>query len=300
VNSTVINLASDETLVKDAYGRVKGDWAVLAADQLLQVNLDVQVASQTILGALPEIKGFRERMVKNLPAFDVAQFDKLEDYVLALVYVQSRYAMATQPDDDLQILFAEASKLRERLATDAQALSLRGFFDTKKLAALKGANGYKNVAADLQALSAEMESIWPKIEGKCATTPDDLKAATQMSTRLTRIVGLREQSPAVLAVLTEERMRAFTLLLKVYDEARSAVGYIRRHEGDVDSIAPLLYTGKSTRRKATEPDPTAPADAAPGTANPAVPAAGGPTAPVAPTAGHPAANGVAAHGPFMA
>jgi hypothetical protein len=47
---------------------------------LLQVNLDVQVASQTILGALPEIKALRERMVKELPAFDAAQFDKLEDY----------------------------------------------------------------------------------------------------------------------------------------------------------------------------------------------------------------------------
>ncbi len=60
---------------------MKGDWAVLEADQLLQVNLDVQVASQAILGSLPEIKGLRERMVKELPAFDVVQFDKLEDYV---------------------------------------------------------------------------------------------------------------------------------------------------------------------------------------------------------------------------
>src|SRR5882672_12328563 len=75
MNSNVINVASDETLVKDAYGRVKGDWAVLAADQLLQVNLDVQVASQTILGALPEIKALRERMVKELSAFNVTQFD---------------------------------------------------------------------------------------------------------------------------------------------------------------------------------------------------------------------------------
>jgi hypothetical protein len=31
-----------------------------------------------------------------------------------------------------------------------------------------------------------MGSIWPKIQGRCPTTLDDLKAATQMSTRLTR------------------------------------------------------------------------------------------------------------------
>jgi hypothetical protein len=302
VNSTVVNVASNETLVKDAYGRVKGDWAALAADQLLQVNLDIQLASQTILGALPEIRDLRERMVKELPAFDVTQFDKLEDYVLALVFVQSRYVMATQPDDDLQILFTEASKLRERLAADAQALSLRRLFDTRKLAALKGANGYKNVAHDLQALSAEFEAIWPKIEGKCPTTLDDLTAATQMSTRVTRVVGLREQSPAVLAVLTEERMRAFTLMLKVYDEARSAVSYLRRHVGDADSIAPSLYTGKSTRRKANEAEPTAPVDQAPGGGNPALAAAGGIPAPVvpAPPATQPAADGIAARGPFLA
>ena len=33
------------------------------------------------------IKGLRDRIVKNLPAVDIAQFDKLEDYVLALVFV---------------------------------------------------------------------------------------------------------------------------------------------------------------------------------------------------------------------
>jgi hypothetical protein len=155
------------------------------------------------------------------------------------------------------------------VAADAQALGLRGLFDARKLAALKGSNGYKNVAHDLHALSSEMETIWPQIEGKCATSQDDLKAASQMATRLTRVVGLREQAPAVLAALTEERMRAFTLMMKVYDEARSAVGYLRRHEGDADSIAPLLYTGKSTRRKASETDPTAPVDHAPAPTPPA-------------------------------
>ncbi len=124
--------------------------------------------------------------------------------------------------------------------------------------------------------------IWQKIQGKCATTPDDLTAATQMATRLTRVVGLREQSPAVLAALTEERMRAFTQLLKVYDETRSAVGYLRRHVGDADSIAPSLYTGKSTRRKATEADPAAPVDPVAGGANPAAPSTGNPSVPVAP------------------
>ena len=129
--NTVVNIASNETLVQDAYARVKADWAELEADQLLLVNLDVQVASQTILGTLPEVRGLRDRL-KALPDFNVAKLDRLEDYVLALMFVQSRYVMATQPPDDLDELVEESTKLREQLAADAAALSLRDLFDARK------------------------------------------------------------------------------------------------------------------------------------------------------------------------
>lgn len=63
----VNNVASSEALVKDAYGRVKDDWAALAAEQLLQVNLDIQTASQAVLGASPEIRALRERVHPRHP-----------------------------------------------------------------------------------------------------------------------------------------------------------------------------------------------------------------------------------------
>jgi hypothetical protein len=256
--ATVVNLASNETLVKEAYTRVKGDWAALDTDQLLQVNLDVQLALQTVLGAWPEIKALRAKVAQELPAFEIAQFDKLEDYVLALMYVQSRYVMATQPPDDLADLVAEAAKLRDMLQADAQALTQRGLFDERKLAGLKGGNGYKNLAQDLQALANELEAALPNIQGKSALSTEELQAATQMATRLTRVVGVREQSPAVLAVLAEERLRAFTQMIKTYEDARSAVGFLRRREGDAEQIAPNLYTGNARRKKVSDPEATIP------------------------------------------
>jgi hypothetical protein len=81
----------------------------------------------------------------------------------------------------------------------------------------------------------------------------------QMATRLTRVVGVREQSPAVVAALTDERLRAFTQLIKAYDDARAAVSYLRRREGDVDEIAPNLYSGNTKPRKVNEPATSAPA-----------------------------------------
>lgn len=252
--TTVVNRASDEAFAKEAYARVKGDWASLASDQLLQVNLEVQQATQTILGALPEIKPFRGQLAEELPKFDLNQFDRLEDYALALIYVQSRYAMATQPPNDLGELSAEAGKLRDILAADAHTLSLRGLFDARKVAALRGGNGYKNLAQDLQSLATELEAVLPSIQGKGATTIDDINAATQMATRLTRVIGTREQSPAVVAQLVEERSRAFTQLLKAYEDARSAITYVRRERDDVDDIAPNLYAGNAKRKKVSEPE----------------------------------------------
>ncbi|RYZ01228.1 MAG: hypothetical protein EOO73_36200, partial [Myxococcales bacterium] len=266
MKNQIVNVASNELFAKEAYERAKADWAALESDQLLKVNLDISIAAQTILGALPEVRALRERIVQELPTFDAAEFDKLEDYVLGLVFVHARYVMATQPPDDLSELSSAASALRERLAADARTLSLRGLFDARKVAALKGSTGYRNVGIDLQSLSAELEAVWSEIEGKCATTREELDAAAQMAVRLLRVVGVRDQAPVVLAALVEERMRAFTLVIKAWEEARAAVSYLRRDQADADSIAPSLYTGKALRKKASEPDDET--DSVPGAGSP--------------------------------
>jgi len=105
-----------------------------------------------------------------------------------------------------------------------------------------------NIAQDLQALSAVLLDSWSKIQGKTPTTQEDLLTASRISTRLTRLVGTRDQRPAVVAEATDQRLRAFTLMLLTYEEARGAIGYLRRREEDAESIAPSLYPGKGKRR----------------------------------------------------
>lgn len=283
IMATVEHLVKDEALVADSYERVKGDLAALAVDDLVQVNLDIQLGARTILGALPELRALRERMLKELPAFDLAAFDKLEDYVQALKFAQSGYQIATQPPDDLEQLLSDGAKLKERLLADAKSLSLYGLFDGKTIEQLRGGNGLDNLAVDLELLSRAMTEEWPKIQGKALTPLVDVQTASRIGLRLTRLAGLREQGPARLAAATELRMRAFTLVLRTYEEVRDAVGYLRRREDDADSIAPSLYPGKS-RRKMVEPAaevPQAPADA---------------DAVRSPAAGTPAVTGAANHG----
>jgi hypothetical protein len=299
-----VNVAKDEALVEEAYERVKGELAALAPEALVQVNLDVQVAVSTILGALPEIRALRDRIVKELPAFDVVSFDKLEDYAQALAFTQSKFQFAAQPVGDLDTVSVEAVRLREMLVANAQALALSGLFDAQNLEQLKGANGYKNVAQDLQALSTAIRENWANIQGKSPLTADDVQAASRVALRLTRLVGLKEQGPALLAAATELRTRAFTLVSQTYEETRLAVAYLRRREGDADSIAPSLYPGKGRRRPTDEPVPAAGAPVTPPTVSPDAGSAeseghGAAVTTTAPAGATTANNGASSGGPFM-
>ena len=98
------------------------DLAALSVEELTQVNLDLQQATGTILGVLPEVIALRERIVNELPAFDIAQVDKLENYGLALRFAHAAFQTATLPPDDLTELSEEAIALPERLVADARAL----------------------------------------------------------------------------------------------------------------------------------------------------------------------------------
>jgi hypothetical protein len=280
---------SNEIVAGDAYERVKADLAAVKADELIQLNLDVTPAVTTVLGVLPEIKALRERIVKELPTFDLASFDKLEDYALALSSTHTDVLTATTPPDDLTGVVAEASDMRDRLAADSKALAAHKLLDLTPLGQLKGGTGYKSLAQDLQVLSKVMQDSWPQIQGKSATTADDLKTANQMSTRLMRIVGLRERSPAIVATASEARLRAFTQLIHVYEDARRAVTYLRAAEGDADTIAPSLYPGRP-RRRTTDTVAAAPTD-------PQVPAAGASTTLAAPGVGNATSTTVPALSP---
>ncbi len=242
---------NSEELQRQSFERVKEELASLPPDDLLQVNVDVPSAVSRILGVLPRLRALRSRIAADLPAFDLAAFDKLEDYALSLSYAQTCYQTAASPAGDLRALSAHAVAMRRRLLADARALSMHGLIDASRLAQLKGANGYRKVAEDLLLVSMLLKESWPQIQGKLATTSDDLEAANLTAMRLMTIIHLREQEPAHLASAAEQRIRSFTLVIRVYEQARRAVRYLSTDDREADSIAPSLYRGRP-RRKSSE------------------------------------------------
>jgi hypothetical protein len=242
---------NDEKLAAEAMERIAPDAAAVPLEELAQVNLDLQHATGTILGALPEVMALREQIIKELPAFDIKWVDRLEDYALALRFAHAAYQTASQAPDDLQPLSEEATAMRERLLADAKSLALRNLVDPRKLES--GAKGIKNIVQDLQMLSQVLQERWPQIQGKTPTTAEDLATASRIGTRITRVVGLREQSPSKQNAVVEQRARVFALTMRAYDETRAAIAFVRRREGDTESITPNLYSGKGRYRAPIKP-----------------------------------------------
>jgi hypothetical protein len=74
-------------------------------------------------------------------------------------------------------------------------------------------------------------------------------------------LGAREQPNAGAPNPTdpaEQRVRAYTLFVKAYEETRRAVAYLRWHEGDLDDIMPSLFANRKSARKVKESDPDPP------------------------------------------
>jgi hypothetical protein len=115
--------------------------------------------------------------------------------------------------------------------------------DAQRLKGLKGPPGYKNIAFDLLALVAMFREKWRVLDGKTLLPASELKHAQLLADRLISAVGDREQTPTQIDA-ADRRQRAFSLFVKAYDQARRAIQYVRWEQGDADSIAPSLYSGR--------------------------------------------------------
>jgi hypothetical protein len=261
---TGIDSVNQEVLASQTLTELLPELKALGLEELIQINVDVPSAIATVLGSLPEIRAYREEIVKSMASFDIASFDKLEAYAIALNDAHGEYLTAAQPADDFDNLLEEGVHLRELLLSDANALALRGLVDGNKLSELKGVVGHKNLAPDLNVLYKVLQSSWPQIEGKSAVQPAELERASKLGQRIIRLVGLRAQGTATVAAATDLRIRAFTLFTRAYDNVRRGISFLRWNEGDSEKIAPSLFAGRgAVRHKGTEVPPDGPAHPAP-------------------------------------
>ena len=261
---------------REAFESTQAERDAIDSKDVAMPNLDVDNTLSTASAALPTIRGLRGS-VSTLPASDMRQFDRIEIYIWALLYAHMAYGVATKPPEPLPAMAARAAKKRDLLNAEVAVLVKRGTIDGKQLDQLRGGVSYRHIALDLLLLVFLLQQHWSVISGRTMSTPEELTEAQVLGRALFEAVNGRERTSEEVIKAANDRSRAFVLLVRAYDEVRRAATYLRWHEGDVDTLVPSLYAGrtghgKSESDKKTPVAPT-PAPVAPvGGAQPVAPA----------------------------
>lgn len=268
---------SNEYVLKSSFDATAKERAEMLPDEIVPINLDVPGSVATVYGALPRLRMLREKVTGTLGDFDLASFDKIESFANALAYAHFVFQSAAQPTEQLPALTTRAMEIRDLFLADAQALAKRGLVDAKRLSELKGGTGYLNLVSDIGTLDAMFRDRWSEIVGKTAISQEELVEAEQLTERIIRAYGERSQESTKVTAASDDRQRAFTLLVNAYDQARRAASYVRWSEGDVDKWVPSLWQGRGGRGEkkvvTPEPAPTPSPVATPSTPEPSAPTA---------------------------
>ena len=248
--TTDTNQTQVPSIYRQDFDQVKDEIAAIPEQEFLHVSLDIPATVITAQGVYPKVIALRDDFVRHLPTFNVAKVDKLETYALAMFCTQADYKAATDPPTSVTELVNTAVATRAVLLADVNSLIAYDLLAPGAINGLQGTNGHKNVMMDLGTLASILRNHAAKIAERTTVRPEELSAAEDLANKLGKALGLREQSPQVVAEVTRTRQAAFTLFVNTYDDVRAAVQYLRRAEGDADSIIPSLYLSRGLRKKA--------------------------------------------------
>lgn len=294
--STVSTNAHDpanEPAYRAAAERLAGEFAELPDADLDSVNLEIPSMVSDFFGTWPR---FQEMLpeLEAVPQIDMARVRKLHDYALALFHWQASAAYATSGSSELPAMLDKGIAIRDRTLTDLKALAGHGHLDPALLANFGGPAAYRKVAQDLSSLANLVHEHWSSIQGRSLITLEAIDEAGKLGQAMSEAVGLRDKTPTSKAFAAQQKVKAYTLFLRSYDEARRGLIFLRWHEGDADKILPSLYAkGRAPKRSQDEtpasdsiaaaPTPTTPGRAATPVNSPLLGGSAATTAPGAPS-----------------
>jgi hypothetical protein len=225
---------------------LQAELLALDPDDLLPVNLDVGAAALVVIGAAPKIRSYRAELVALCGEEMTSTVDRLE--LVARAALQA-HAMrrSIESATEVQTLSAELAEIREVLLTEARALIARKALPRGALQELSGMHGFKNQCLDVLQLVSALKTHWELVRRSTGLTRAYFDQAEAAANALATAIGKRSQlarSPAA-----DLRQRAYTLMARVYDQARRMIAFLRWNQGDAERIAPSLYRARSSTRR---------------------------------------------------
>lgn len=235
-----------------AFNALEPELNALGADELASINLYIPQVTSLVLGAVPGINALGDELGRLI---DPRHIHNLRTYALAAWYAHLQALPPTK--DAMRGLIEEATALRNVLLGDAENLARRGYFEAEAVAIIRAGQGHVDLANDLVALAAMFTHNQHTIAGKTPTTDAEVERARKLGPALLSALGIRGRKEST-SVMADRRARAFTLLVRAYDQVRRGVMFLRWSEGDAAMIAPSLYKARKARPKAGRNEPPAP------------------------------------------
>jgi hypothetical protein len=231
--------------------RVAAELAALPETDIVMPNVDVSASSGLALSAWSSFAPYLPEIAR-MAHVDVALIQKIPDYAWALKFWNSATLYEAAPSPALTALADRGYAIRQRLLDDLEALAGHGFLEATLLSKFAGTTSHQKLSDDLLGLAKLVPERWDVILGRSAITLEAVAEASDVGAKLAVAVGGRDRTPGAIAHAQAQRLRAYTLFMRAYDEARRAISFLRWHEGDDDKILPSLFATKKTPRRRQE------------------------------------------------
>jgi hypothetical protein len=219
-------------------------------------TLDASAAAVIAEASANKVAPYRAALVAQFGGVARAALDELP--VLARATRQADIELAaSQPLTDLSALHEEVRAAYQLLITDADSLANRKLLDGQRLEAARDIQGYQALLQSTLVLVNVLRDRWSGFAGQTPLTVADLDRAEAAAQRMSAALGDRDNGVSRAPAL-ELRARALSKLVRVYEEVRRMITYLRWHQDDVDAITPSLWAsrGRRGRSRDVEPEPT--------------------------------------------
>jgi hypothetical protein len=212
------------------------------------VNLNVPLVVATVLAVAPKVQALRPDIHEAIRNLNFAWLDGLEDYALLLNHFHGEM-LATPKPRGAASAAGEARTLRRHLKRWLLLLVDRGLIPRARCPELRGSNGHTAIATDLTVLARVLSAHCNRADPTNPVALDDLNRARVLGERMLRTGEDRNRRAMAKRAAMHLRDRAFTALMRAYEEARFAVLFVRRWEGDADRIIPPLFAVRLKRKR---------------------------------------------------
>ena len=236
----------ENELSSAALDALRAELLAIPKRDLLPVNLDVARAALVVLGATPDIRACRADLVDLFREERTSVVDRIELVARAALHAHSTLRNL-ESGADVPALSAEVLSFREVLVAVVRTLIARRLLAGTVLRELQGSVGFSNQSLDVLQLTSMLADRWADLGPHTGLDLAYLRRAESAANALATAVGIRNQASR--SSTADLRQRAFTLLVREYDEARRLISCLRWHEGDADRIAPSFMGRPGGRRK---------------------------------------------------